>query len=90
MYLNTIQGSMSYYACELFFKNSGGVTAEGRYGGASGSISLNIDSLDQVVNENTRIGDSLTEFMIGSEAEPFPIHTRVVPIIEALDDNLIK
>ena len=26
--------------------------------------------------------------MIGSEAEPFPIHTRVVPIIEALDDNL--
>ena len=49
MYLNTIQGSLPYYACELFLKNSGGVTAEGSYGGASGSISLNID---QVVNEN--------------------------------------
>ena len=64
------------------------MTGEGSSGGASGSVSLDVDLLDQLVSENTRLGDSLTEFMIGSEAVPLPIHTKVVPIIDALDDNL--
>ena len=64
------------------------MTVGGSYGGASGAISLDINALDQSVNQNTQIGQSLTEFTIGSESVPLPIHTKVVPIIEALVDNL--
>ena len=74
--------------CNFLFKNSGGVSGGGSYGGGSGSFSLDIDVLDQSVNQNTQIGQSLTEFTIGSESVPLPIHTKVVPIFEALVDNL--
>ena len=72
----------------ILFKNSVGVTVGGHYGGGSGSISLDINALDRSVNQNTQIGESLTEFPIGSESVPLPIHTKVVPIVEALADNL--
>ena len=60
----------------------------GTYGGRSGSFSLDINVLDRSVNQNTQIGQSLTEFTIGSESVPLPTHTKVVPIFEALVDNL--
>ena len=74
--------------CNFLFKNSGGVSGGGSYGAGSGSFSLDINVLDQSVNQNTQIGQSLTEFTIGSESVPLPIHTKVVPIFEALVDNL--
>ena len=64
------------------------MTVGGSYGGASGSISLDINALDRSVNQNTQIGQSLTEITIGSESVPLPIHTKVVPILQALADNL--
>ena len=64
------------------------MTVGGSYGGASGAISLDINALDRSVNQNTQIGQSLTEFTIGSDSVPLPIHTKVVPILQALADNL--
>ena len=58
------------------------------YLGSSGSISLDISTLDRSVNHNTNIGHRLTEFTIGSVANPLPIHTEAVPIIQALSGNL--
>ena len=64
------------------------MSAEGGYGGASASLSLDVNVLDETVNENTNIGESLTEFTIGSEHVPLPIHVKVVPIIEAMAETL--
>ena len=71
--------------CIILFQE---LTVGGCYGRGTGSISLDINALDQSVNQNTQIGESLTEFTIGSESFPLPIHTKVVPIVEALADNL--
>ena len=71
----------------LFIQNSVGVSVEGGYGGASASVSLDINALDQSVNENTNIGRSLKEFTIGTEDVPLPIHTKVVTIDEAMADS---
>ena len=59
----------------------------GGYGGASTSVSLDINALDQLVNQNTNIGTSLGEITIGSEDVPLPIHTKVVAIDEAMADS---
>lgn len=69
-------------------KSSRGVTAGVSIGGASGSLSLSIDRLDESVNENTEIGESLMEFTIGSREEPSPIYTKVVMMNETLVDGL--
>lgn len=70
-----------------FLQSSVGVSVSGGYGGASASVSLDINALDESVNENTEIGKSLKEFTIGSEAVPLPIYTKLVPIVEAMADN---
>ena len=61
-------------------QNSAGVTIGGDYSGVSGSISLNIETLDKTVDTNTRIGESLTQFKIGSEDVPMPIKIQLVTI----------
>ena len=58
------------------------------FGEGSGTISFDIDTLDQSVNTSTKIGHSLTNFTIGNESVPLPVHTKVIPIVEALADNL--
>ena len=58
------------------------------FGEGSGTISCDIDTLDQSVNTSTKIGHSLTNFTIGNESVPLPVHTKVIPIVEALADNL--
>ena len=67
-------------------QNSLGISASASYGGASGSLSLDLNSLDQSVDESTNIGESLTKFTIGSKGVPLPISTELVPITEALED----
>ena len=47
-----------------------------------------IDTLDQSVNQSTEIGQSISNFTIGNESAPLPIYTKMVPIVEALADNL--
>lgn len=59
----------------------------GEFGGVSGSVSLDINTLDQTVNENTNIGTSLTKFTIGTDDVPLPIYTKVVTIDEAMADT---
>lgn len=63
------------------------MSAGGSYLGASGSLSLDIKTLDENVDENTQIGESLMSFTIGSADVPLPIHTKVVPIIEAMGNS---
>lgn len=55
-----------------------------------GYVSLDINVLDHTVNQmqNTNIGRHFTRYTIGSEEVPLPIHTELVPIIEALADEL--
>lgn len=60
------------------------MTIGGGYGGASGSISLNIEILDESINANTRIGESLTYYEIGREDVPAPIKMKLVSIDEAM------
>lgn len=60
------------------------MTIGGGYGGASGSISLNIETLDETVSVNTRIGESLTSYEIGREDVPAPIKIKLVAIDEAM------
>ena len=64
-----------------------GVSVSGGYGGASASVSLDINALDESVDQNTQIGKSLKEFTIGSEDVPLPIHTKLVTIDEAMADS---
>ena len=45
-----------------------------------------MDKLEESINENTEIGNSLIQFTIGSRDVPYPIHTELVPIDEALAD----
>ena len=71
-----------------FFKNSIGVEASGSYGVASGSVSLNLDVLDSTVSHSTQLGASLTKLTIGTIDIPLPIHTKVIPIDQALADSL--
>jgi hypothetical protein len=71
-----------------FFKNSIGVAASGSYGAASGSVSLDLDVLDSTVSHNTQLGSSMTQFTIGTIEIPLPIHTKVIPIDQALADSL--
>ena len=71
-----------------FTQNSGSASAGVSYLGGSGSVSLDIGVLDQSVNSNTHIGSSLIEITIGTDAQPVPIWTKIVPIIQALDDSL--
>ena len=70
-----------------FFKNSIGVETSGSYVVASGSVSLNLDVLDRTVNHNTQLGTSLTQLTIGTRDIPLPIHTKVIPIDQALADS---
>ena len=37
---------------------------------------------------SAEIGHSITNFTIGNESVPVPVHTKVIPIVEALADNL--
>ena len=72
----------------FIFKNSNGVSAEASSGVVSGSVSLNFDVLDHTVNHNTNLGTSLTSLTVGTEQIPLPIHTKVIPIDQALSDSL--
>ena len=54
----------------------------------SGSVSLNLDVLDRTVNHNTQLGTSMTHLTIGTIDVPLPIHTKIIPIDEALADSL--
>ena len=69
-------------------QNSGSASAGVSYLGASGSVSLDISVFDLSVSRNTEIGNSLIEVIIGSDDQPVPIWTKIVPIVKALDDNL--
>ena len=69
-----------------FHQNSVGVKTDANYGVGSASVSIDVDTLDETVNENTVIGESMRRFTIGSREVPYPIHTKQVPIIEALAD----
>lgn len=60
------------------------MTIGGGYGGVSGSISLNIDTLDESINVNTKIGESFTSYDIGTEEIPAPIKIKLVAIDEAM------
>lgn len=60
------------------------MTIGGGYGGASGSISLNIETLDQSVNADTTIGESFTSYNIGRADVPAPIKIKLVAIDEAM------
>ena len=71
-----------------FFKNSIGVEASGGGIIVSGSVSLNLDVLDRTVNHNTQLGTSMTHLTIGTIDVPLPIHTKIIPIDEALADSL--
>ena len=64
----------------------GPVKTDVGYSAGSASVSLDLDTLDESVNENTEIGKSMISFTIGSEEVPYPIHTELVPIDEALAD----
>jgi hypothetical protein len=83
MLINYLYDLNNYY-----FKNSNGVTASGNYGVASGSVSLNLDVLDSTVSHNTQLGSSMTQLTIGTIDIPLPIHTKVIPIDQALADSL--
>lgn len=72
----------------LFAQDSASVSAGVSYSGASGSVSLDISVLDRSVNTNTHIGSSLIEITIGTDAQPVPIWTKIVPIVQVLDDRL--
>lgn len=74
--------------CYLFAQDSASASAGVSYLDASGSVSLDISVLDQSVNTNTHIGSSLIEITIGTDAQPVPIWTKIVPIVQALDDRL--
>ena len=63
------------------------MSAGGGYGGASGSVSLDINKLDESVNSNTNIGSSLTHFTIGTVDVPLPIHVKIAPIDQTLTDT---
>ena len=72
----------------FLYQNQAGVSAEAGYGGVSAKLSLDINILDKTVNENTNIGESLTEVVVGTESVPLPIHLKVVPIVEAMAKTL--
>ena len=63
------------------------MSAGGGYGGASGSVSLDINTLDESVNSNTNIGNSLTHFTIGTADVPLPIHVKLAAIDQTLTDT---
>ena len=63
------------------------MSAGGGFGAASGSVSLDINKLDESVNSNTNIGNSLTHFTIGTVDVPLPIHVKLASIDQTLTDT---
>ena len=70
-------------------QNEAGVSVSGSYGGGSASVSVDLSILSTSVSETSEVGESLTEFTIGSEAVPLPINTKIVLITEALSYNTL-
>ena len=67
---------------------SGAYMGSASYGRGSASVSIDVNTLDQRVNQNTRIGRQMEGFTIGTQEVPLPIHVKVVPISIALNDHL--
>ena len=55
--------------------------------GFRASAHFNIHTLNQNINQNTRLGKSLRKFTIGSRRIPLPIHLDLKLISKALDTN---
>ena len=51
------------------------------------SASFSIKTLNENVNQNTRLGKSWKKFTIGTKAVPLPIHLDLKQISKALDAN---
>ncbi len=58
------------------------------FGKFSGSISIDVNTLNENINQNTAIGRETQVFTIGSREIPLPLHVKVVPITVALNDQL--
>ena len=79
---------MTYIITSILDQNSVGVSASGSFGGASASLNLDINTLSESVDKNTRIGNSLVQLTIGSNEVPLPIHVKLVTIDNALTSSL--
>ena len=66
-------------------QNSLSTSLSGRYGTFTASASFGMKNLNQNINQNTKLGESVTEFTIGSRDIPLPIHLELIPITKALD-----
>ena len=42
-----------------------------------------MDTLNENINQNTHLGQSMRKFTIGSKDYPQPIHLKLIPITEA-------
>ena len=51
------------------------------------SAGFSIGSLNENINQNTRLGKSMRKFAIGSRNIPLPIHLDLKVINKALDSN---
>ena len=54
---------------------------------ASGSVSVNVDTLNERVTTNSMFGSELNTLTIGTMEIPLPIKMRLRPIYEALDEE---
>ncbi len=60
----------------------------GSYGRGSGSVSVDVNTLNQKAAQASNLGTKTQEFTIGTAAVPQPIKLKIVPITVALSDNL--
>ncbi|XP_064404273.1 uncharacterized protein LOC135349653 isoform X2 [Halichondria panicea] len=86
--IKRMQASYNQVYSFLSQQDSNAISVSGSYGRGSGSVSIDINTLNQRVNQNTRFGRQMQLINIGTQQVPLPLHVKVVPISIALNDHL--
>ena len=61
------------------------VSVEGSYGGFSASLAVNVETLRESMNNNTKFGSNKKVLKTGGPDLPEPIKVKLMPIYEALE-----
>lgn len=72
------------------FQFGGSVSLSGHYGGFSGSLSVDINTLSESMKKGSKFGCEETTFNVGGENMPEPISIKLVSLSKVFDEKLYK
>ena len=71
----------------MLFQTSLSTRVKGKFGGYRASAGFSIKTVNENINQNTKLGKSWRKITIGSKGVPQPIHIDLKLITKALDTN---